>query len=165
MKTKAKFLIFPCIISMLIFQSCAQKDFKSSLTCEELSNRLGKEIFVPQDEFNQYTTEEINFLFSSPESYDDISIIYSTDSTDVCEIGVIYSENKEDAKKLYEDAKLYIKNLQEQKSEFLRNYSPEELSKLNSAEARCFGNYIIFTVANQNDKQNIFNTAEKLLSQ
>ena len=59
--------------------------------------------------------------------------------------------------------KLYIKNLQEQKREFLNNYSPEEVKKLNSAEVRCFGNYIIFTVSDPDDKNYVFSKAEELL--
>ena len=72
--------------------------------------------------------------------------------------------DEENAKKLFEEAKLYVKNMQEQKSEFLRNYSPDELSKLNSAEARRFGNYVIFAIGEQEDKNNLFKKAEDMLS-
>lgn len=159
--------LFPIILSIffitLIFASCSDKNFNSSLSCQELTTSLKKEISVPEGNFKEYTVDELNFLFSSPELYSDICIIYSTDSTDVCELGVIHASNKENAKKLYEDAKYYIKSIQEEKSEFLRNYSPEELTKLNSAEARCFGEYIIFSVAEPNDKNEVFKKAEMLL--
>ena len=103
-------------------------------------------------------------LISHAQLYDDICIIYSSDSTDISELGIIYSADEENAKKLFEEAKLYVKNMQEQKSEFLRNYSPDELSKLNSAEARRFGNYVIFAIGEQEDKNNLFKKAEDMLS-
>ena len=160
--------LFPFILSIffitLIFASCSDKNFNSSLSCQELTTSLKKEISVPEGNFKEYTVDELKFLFSSPELYSDICIIYSTDSTDVCELGVIHASNQENAKKLYEDAKHYIKSLQEEKSEFLRNYSPEELTKLNSAEARCFGEYIIFTIAEKADRDTVFRKAETLLS-
>lgn len=152
------------LLIALIFSSCSKKDFSSLLTCKEVSNSLESEISVPEDKFEPYTSEELRFLFSSPELFDDIYVIYSTDSTDICEIGVLYASSEENAKMLLEDAKNYIKTLQEQKNEFLRNYSPSELTKLNSAEARRYGNYIIFTVADMEDKNNIFTKAENILS-
>ena len=151
------------LLMTLVFQGCAEQEINRTLTCRELSNQLESEISVPQDEFKEYTTEELRFLFSSPELFEDICIVYSSDSTDVCEIGIFYASSEENAKLLFEDAKSYIKSLQEEKSEFLRNYSPEELSKLNSAEARRYGNYIIFTVADTSDKNNLFKKAETIL--
>ena len=65
---------------------------------------------------------------------------------------------------LYEEAKGYIKATQEQKSEFLRSYSPAELSKLNCAEARLLGEYIVFVIAQQGDRDEALKKAEMLLS-
>ena len=147
-----------------IFPSCSQKEYNSTLSCKELSKGLEREISVPQGQFKEYTSDELDFLFSTPKLYDDICIVYSTDSTDVCELGVLHASSKENAKKLLEDTKGYIKSMQEQKSEFLRNYSPAELTKLNSAEARCFGEYIVFTVADPYDRDEAFKKAEMILS-
>ena len=41
--------------------------------------------------------------------------------------------------------------------------SPQEIEKLNSAEARRFGNYVIFAVSDSIDKNYIFSKAEELL--
>lgn len=165
MKIK-KFLLFTLSILLLalIFQSCSRKEFTTTLDCKELSKRLESEIHLPDGEFEEYSREELAFLFPSAQLYDDICIIYSSDSTDISELGIIYSADEENAKKLFEEAKLYVKNMQEQKSEFLRNYSPDELSKLNSAEARRFGNYVIFAIGEQEDKNNLFKKAEDMLS-
>lgn len=152
------------LLTAIIFQSCSQKSFNASLTCQELSKSLEKEISVPYGEFEEYTGEELQFFFSSPELYDDVCIIYSKDGTDVCELGILHASSEENAKKLYEDAKSYIKSLQEQKSEFLRNYSPAELNKLNCADTRRYGEYIIFTIAEKADRDTVFKKAETLLS-
>ena len=156
------FLVCVCIMS-LIFDSCSTKSYSSSSNCKELSQSLMREISVPDGEFSQYTDDELQIFFSSPELYDDISIIYSKDTTDIAELGILHAANEEKATKLFEEAKLYIKNLQEQKREFLNNYSPNEVQKLNSAEVRKFGNYIIFTVADPDDKNYVFSKAEELL--
>lgn len=164
MKARISIFILFILLVTLIFQSCSQKKFNDSFTCDELSRRLKSEIQPTESEFESYSREELTFLFPSNDLYDDICVVYSSDSTDVCEIGVFHAPDEEAAKKLFEEAKLYIKNMQEQKSEFLRNYSPAELPKLNSAEARRFGNYVIFAIGEQNEKNNLFKQAEEMLS-
>ena len=148
----------------LIFQGCSKKEFNNSLSCKSLIEKLENNVSVPNGEFEEYSNDELNFFFSSTELYDDICVIYSSDNTDICEIGVLHAANEENAQKLFEDSKNYIKSIQEQKSEFLSNYSPSELKKLNSAEVRKFGNYVIFTVSEQNDKSALFQEAEMILS-
>ena len=157
-------IIILTFILTLIFASCSHKNFTDSLTCKDLSLTLKREISVPSGEFEEYSTDELNFLFTTTELYDDICVIYSSDTTDICELGIIHATNEENAKKLFEDSKNYIKSIQEQKSEFLRNYSPDELKKLNSAEARRFGNYVIFIVSEKDDRDTLLKKAEALLS-
>lgn len=162
MKFKAS-LIFLLLTVTLAFSSCAHKSYNSTLSCKEISNELKQEFSISEDGFQEYSNEDIKFLFDSIESYDDSCVCYSTDSVDICEVGVFRASNEENAKKLFEDATAYIKAMQEQKSDFLRNYSPSELSKLNSAEARRYGKYVIFTVADADCKAKIFEKAESLL--
>ena len=146
-----------------ILASCNKKEYSDTSTCENVSNELKREISVPAGEFSKYTEEELKFFFSSPALYNDCSVIYSKDTEDIAELGVLHAEDENAAKKLLDDVKLYIKKLQEQKLEFLSNYSPNEVEKLNSAEARRFGNYVIFTVASPNEKKCIFEKAENIL--
>ena len=162
---KVKLLYFLIAISCIvgIFSSCSTKEYSDALTCKDISNSLKREISVPEGEFSQYESEELKFFFSSPPLYNDITVIYSKDTVDIAELGILHAPNEETAKKLLEDTKIYIKNLQEQKLEFLSNYSPEEVEKLNSAEARRFGNYVIFTVSDPDDKNYVFSKAEELL--
>ena len=87
----------------------------------------------------------------------------------MCELGRRYRQgrgvekNEAKAIELFEESKLYIKNLQEQKRDFLSNYAPDEVKKLNSAEVRRFGNYIIFTISDPDDKNYVFSKAEEIL--
>lgn len=162
MKFKASLILLMLTIT-LILSSCAQKSYQSSLSCKDISNELKKEFSISEDEFQEYTDDDIKFLFTSIEAYDDSCISYSTDSIDICELGVFRASSEENAKKLFENATNYIKAMQEQKSDFLRNYSPAELNKLNSAEARRYGNYVVFAVADSDCKTKIFKRAENLL--
>ena len=165
MSLKKFILIIICLcIIIKIFTSCSQEEYSDSLSCSELSNALSREISVPEGEFSQYTTEELKFFFPNQSIYTEAYIIYSADSTDIAELGILRASDEESAKTLYEEVKSYIKNLQEQKQEFLRNYAPNELQKLNSAQARRYGSYVIFTVSDSSEQNNVFEKADKLLS-
>ncbi len=161
---KIIFIIICLCVFIRIFTSCSQEEYSDSLSCSELSNALSREISVPEGEFSQYTTEELKFFFPNQSIYTEAYIIYSADSTDIAELGILRASDEESAKTLYEEVKSYIKNLQEQKQEFLRNYAPNELQKLNSAQARRYGSYVIFTVSDSSEQNNVFEKADKLLS-
>lgn len=162
---KFKIFIFTAtvLILSLALVSCSQKEYSDNITCHSLASTLRQEASVPEGEFAEYGDEEITLLFPNT-AYNDICILYSKDATDITELGILHAQNEETAKAVLEDVKNYIKNLQEEKREFLRNYSPAELEKLNAAEARQFGNYVIFTVAQANEKNLIFSKAANTLT-
>ena len=163
-RTKPFTLIILIVITAVFLASCATKSFSSTLSCNELSKSLKGEISSDKQEFTQYTEEEIRFLFPSFELYDDATVIYSNDSVDITEVGVLHASSEKHAHELLEDAKDYIHELQEQKREFLQSYSPTELLKLNSAEAKRFGQYVVFVIAEQGDVDKVFKKAEMLLT-
>ncbi len=150
--------------AICIFSSCSQNQYSDALSCKELSTLLAKEISVPEGKFSQYTNEELKFFFPDSSKYTEAHIIYSSDSIDITELGILRAADEENAKTLHEEVKNYIKNLQEQKQEFLRNYSPNELQKLNSAQTRRYGNYVIFTVSEPENQETVFLKAEEILA-
>ena len=162
---KKRYIVFILmLLTAAVFCSCAKEEFSSTLSCKELLSTLESEFSPDKTEFSRYTDEELKFLFPDSDVYNEAIVIYSTDSVDITEIGVMRAESEKDAIDLLEDAKNYIKDLQEQKREFLQNYSPSELSKLNSAGARRFGQYVVFAIAEQGDVDKIFKKAEMLLT-
>lgn len=162
---KKSYIVFILmLLTAAVFCSCAKEDFSSTLSCKELSSTLESEFSPAKTEFSRYTDQELKFLFPDSDVYNEAIVIYSTDSVDITEIGVMRAESEKDAVALLEDAKNYIKDLQEQKREFLQSYSPKELSKLNSAEAKRFGQYVVFAIAEQGDVDKVFKKAEMLLT-
>ena len=163
MMKKGYMVLILILLVGAIFSSCAKEEFTSTLSCNELSKSLEKEFSGDGQEFSCYSKEELKFLFPDTDVYEDGLVIYSSDGVDITEIGIMRAKDENDAIALLEDAKGYIKDIQEQKREFLQNYSPSELSKLNSAEARRFGQYVIFTIAEPYESNAVFSAAEKCL--
>ena len=84
MNSKKIISLFLCVCSFIcIFVSCSSEEYSNAFTCKELSNVLMREISVPEGKFSQYSNEDIKFIFSSPNLYNDIQIIYSKDHEEI----------------------------------------------------------------------------------
>ena len=157
-----KILLFIALaISMLIFPSCKQAEYSSSLTSKELSDALMGQISGSED-YIEYTDEELSYFDFAKNADADITVLYSRAAEDVGEIGVIRI-SKEKAKEMQSAVENYLKMQKNEKAAFFKNYAPGELSKLDRAEVRRFGDYIIFTVLSSEDSQAVFNKVEEIL--
>ena len=153
-------LILLCLLT-LAFSSCKQQTRGSALTSKGVSSALIAEISEP-DAYMEYTSEDISyFSFASGKDLD-ISVLYSLDSTDVGEIGVVQVESDK-AKEMLSEIEDHLKAQREEKSAFLKSYAPDELSKLENAKAKRFGEYIVYTILSPEDTEAVFKKAEELL--
>lgn len=149
-------------LAHFIFASCAQGKFNDLLSCSEVASALESEI-LSEKEYASYQEREIKYLIDN-DNFDSCRILYSISSDDIGEIGVLHAKDAEHADKLIDDANEYIENYKEQKSDFIRNYMPEEIEKLENARVKRFGNYVIYTILPSETADKIFQRAESLLS-
>jgi hypothetical protein len=157
-----KILLFIALaLSMLIFSSCRQEEYSSSLTSKELSDALRTQISGSED-YIEYTDEELSYFDFAKNADADITVLYSRAAEDVGEVGVI-RVSKDDAKDTKASVEKYLETQRTEKAAFFKNYAPGELLKLERAEVRHLGDYIIFTVLSSADNQAVFNKAEEIL--
>ena len=157
-----KIILFLALaLSMLIFPSCKQAEYSSSLTSKELSDALVGQISGFED-YIEYTDEELSYFDFAKDGDADITLLYSRAAEDIGEIGVIRISNDK-AKEMKASVEEYLETQRTEKAAFFKNYAPGELLKLERAEVRHFGDYIIFTVLSSEDSQAVFNKAEEIL--
>ena len=101
--------------------------------------------------------------FAQGSLFDDFSVIYSTDANDINEIGIFHCEDEISAKEFFTVLKGYVSDQQENQKAFIASYAPREVPKLDVAEARRYGNYVIYTILDQNAKNEVFDEAKELL--
>ena len=89
--------------------------------------------------------------------------MYSTAVTDINEIGVFHCENKDNAKDLTEIVSKYITDMQSEQKAFIGSYAPRELPKLESAEVHQYGNYVIYLIMNDEDKEDSIEDIAEIL--
>ena len=152
------------IVSLLclVFCSCASGGYSDSLDSAELAKRLTGEISEFGD-YVEYDDDEINDLLGLSADGCDVSVIYSKDSDDQGEIGIIRAASEADAKEVLREAQEYLEQMRVERRAFVESYLPRELSKLSSAEARRFGSYVIYTILESEKSTLVFDKVEEAL--
>ena len=157
---KTRLFIFSMCLLLLIFCSCDAEASTASLDCGAVSKELVSEISGGEDYIEYDDVDVAYFPFASPDT--EISMLYSRSADDIGEIGVLKTDSYkiDTLKKSVEE---YLSNLKNEKAAFLRNYAPVELSKLDDACVKRYGNYIVFAVLSYDESEKLFNKAEEIL--
>lgn len=148
----------------VFLSSCAQSKYLDTIPCSTITDTLTEEI-LGSDMYAEYTENDVSLLFGNNELYDSCSVIYSVSSDDIGEVGIFHATDSDTAKKLLEKAEKYIEDTRDERNSFVRNYMPEELDKLNYADTRQFGNYVVYTILSADESEDIFCAVKELLSE
>ena len=144
-----------------VFCSCEDSEIRTDIDCSQLSSALVSQIWDRED-YVEYSDEDVSYLPFFSEAQE-LSILYSRDSVDVGEVGVILVDSA-DAEQLKREVEQYLSDELDQKTAFLKNYSPDELIKLQNAEVRRYGGYIVYTILGSADAKAVFEKAEEVLN-
>ena len=150
------------LLLLVCLCSCSSRSYTSSLSCGEITDRVGVEV-LGEGIYAEFDKDDVDRNFGHSELYDSQSIIYSASSDDVGEIGVFHAKDESAADGLLEAANEYLYALRLDKEEFLKNYIPGELKKLNGAQARRFGNYVVYAVLEPEATRSLFSFLDELL--
>lgn len=150
-----------CLLCLLLC-SCAKKEYSDTLDCSYLTSAVQSEI-LSEGDYLQYSPEDIAFIIDDTSLIDSYSVIYSTSGDDVGEVGIFHSSTIEDSQELFEDALDYLSDLKEEKTAFVKNYIPDEQKKLDNAQVKRFGKYVVFAVLDAPERDAVFKKIEELL--
>ncbi len=159
MKAKA---ISSLLLICLFFSACGTVKYSDGIECEEITSALQQEISALEG-YSAYSSDDVGFMFDENLHFDDYSIIYSISGDDIGEVGVLHAESEEEAQNLLEQIRDYVNGICADKGAFVENYLPEECGKLDSADAKRFGNYVIFAFLEATDRDAVFEISEKIL--
>ncbi len=151
-------------ISLFLFvflTSCAKVGFTDSAECE----RLGELIVSAVNDGQEYILhDDAHLSLFFDDEYDDCFVAYSANTSDISEFGIFHSPNEKAADELYDEVRDYVSDMQEEERAFISSYAPDELSKLDAARVKRFGNYVVYTVLPKDTANEVFGEVEKYLS-
>ncbi len=159
--------LFSCFLLCslpLVFASCQGKqDFSDDVPTAELMDAVVEEIPVNFG-YETFGNEHLRYYFKDTDLPDDVCIRYSVLSEDINEIGIFHTTSGEAQKQIKDLAEDYLEELREDQAAFIASYASEELPKLEHSEVRSFGNYTVYAIADDKDRELIFETVKKTLT-
>lgn len=156
-----KISVFILAVSILLFASCGNKNYRSDLRCVDLTSEITK---ASEKEFNEYDESYAKYIVNKDGLYIDHKIIYSPDVNDIDEIGVFKSESEAYANELEQEIKAYIDETKRTQRAFIESYAKNELPKLDNASVYRVGSYVIYIISDTELKSKAISAIENALA-
>ena len=166
MNVKVKYsicsLTLICAITLFISSCSKIIPYRDDVSCIKIAENISEHINAV-DGYSAYGEEQIDFFFEATELPDDYALLYSTQIDDINEIGVFHCADKDSAQALSQIVSSYVEGQQTGQKSFISSYAPKEVPKLENAQVRTYGNYVIYLILNSNDQLEAWETVEKML--
>ena len=138
---------FLCTALACIFlASCAsgKEGYPSEMTVDEIADELLRDSTV-EGGFAEYSDAFLNASFAGTEDIER-TVRYSVMSSNIDEVGVFRARDEMHAERLASLCREYLRLMLEEQGAFIASYAPEELPKLENAEVRIIGDFVIYSI-------------------
>ena len=159
---KALVLMISLMLAVFL-PSCKKEGFVDSASCEQ----IGKAIETTVNDEQEYLCHDETHLalYFDKDEYDDSYSAYSASTTDISEFGVFHAPNERTADELYDEVCDYVSDMKEEERAFIASCAPNELTKLDAARVKRFGNYVVYTVLDKDTANEVLKKVEELVLQ
>lgn len=154
-------LCLALIALMLPLASCS-KEYADDVSVEKVSEAMVTSLTGTIPLYSLADEGYLDDYFTMPDYVTDHIIHFSTEGNNLDEFGVFHvtEGNAEDMQSKLET---YLKDCYEQNKDWYDSYMPEETPKLRDAEVKVFGNYVVYAVFAEAEREAAFDAAEKAL--
>lgn len=159
---KTRILMLALTLTLLLsLASC--KQYRNDLSPDALSEPAVSALGSPAD----YTVAAEGYLddyFTTPSYVSAYRICFATDGNNLDEFGIYHVEegNASAMKTVLEN---YLTDSFAKNQTWYDSYIPTETPKLRDAEVKIFGNYVVYVIADKEDRAALLSTLEELLKQ
>ena len=155
---------FALAFIFLFLAGCQKPEYRDDLSCREIADRLC-DLLPVSGGYEQFGKEHLQYSFDNADGYEDECLMYSVLSENINEIGVFHADEEENVQALRQNCEQYLARMREEERAFIESYAPREAAKLDAAEVRVFGEYIIYVVLSPEDRDKVFDEAKNLLQE
>ncbi|HHT54190.1 MAG TPA: DUF4358 domain-containing protein [Clostridiales bacterium] len=164
MNKKAVKTILTLILAVILFASCGKKvSYRDDLTAKEVIDKI--EATVPLDDgYYSVDSDYLDFYFEGADALiDSYEIRIANTSTNINQFGVFKVKDGQ-AEAMQALCRGYL-SLKMERWVLQADYIAAEHPKMEDAEVRIFGNYVVYTILTKQDKTAVFKAVEELLKQ
>ena len=153
---------FLLVLLLFCLCTCSQKQYRDDIACQSLAKDICEKL--PQkDGYASFDQNYLSNLFVNQAIPDDFALFYSVDASDINEVFVFRASSIAKAETLRKLVLEYLKDKQENDRAFIASYAPQELAKLDSADVRQFGPYVILCICPPDILEDCMETAKNAL--
>lgn len=142
--------------------SCSQERFADDVACKDIADRCSQALGDGL-EYRQFEDAHTRLYFDTDSNCDHHFAIHSEDAQNINELGVFHAKDSESADRLERLCVEYIDGLKRDSRAFIASYAPNELPKLDGAQVRRFGNYVVYTVLPDKGAEDALSTVRDML--
>ena len=154
-------LVLVAIFSAMALTACGGADYRDDVAVGTIASEIEKTIPVP-DGYYGPDSDYLSFYFEGAENIvTEYAIKFSATSTNINQFGIFHVKDGE-AENMKAICESYIKTMNKRWIA-QANYIASEHPKMEGAEVRIFGNYVVYTMLTQADKTTAFTTVEDAL--
>ena len=150
------------MFACLTLPACSRAGYADDLSCTEILN--GAPLLEGSaDAYRSYDEDYIEFFIGDTSSFNDHIILYSQEQNDINEIGVFHAADQSAVADLSSAVEAYVDEIKSTQRAFIASYAPAETQKLDSAEVRSYGKYVIYAILSESDKTALFEHIDQRL--
>ena len=151
-----------CLILILSLCTCQKKQYSDEPTADALAERALSALDAPEG----YIVAEHDLLegyFHRPDYAADFTVRIRADRNNIDEFGIFHAKDGDPAE-LGRMLGQYLSTSLADNRDWYDSYIPEETPKLRNAEVRVLGNYVVYAILSDGDRDRFFETVENALS-
>ena len=144
--------------------SCSKnKDYANDVSALSIYEEIS-DVLEGTGEYFEFNELHIEQYFPNTDEYDDHYAVYSADVNDINEIGIFKAPDEFYALGMLKSCETYISDMKEHSRAFIASYAPQEIPKLDEAQARRFGQYVVYLVLPDDLSEIVFDRIDEFLS-
>lgn len=160
-----------CMLSCAVLAGCSRETYTNALTSSEVSMELlaalpdgGKSFlrmeadYISESRFGERYEELLSRCYTSSVILTALDVSVSAD-----QIGVFHANNEADAEIVLEIIEEYVATETRKLSSQYEGYAPDQVSKLDNAQVKICGTYILYTFLSEADTEIVQNAFEEAL--
>lgn len=159
---KKLFIIVALLFCISLYACAKAAEYRDDLDTEDILKGAPHTV-RSADDYAEYDDDFVEFFFGDMPTARDHTVLYSREQNDINEVGIFHAASEDEALEIYEKTTEYISEMRETQRAFIASYAPEELPKLDRAEVRRYGNYVIYAILSEGDSEALFSHVEDTL--
>ena len=164
MKKALSLLLAVLTIGTVLLTACGGPNYK---TDEAPSSLMQKALQKVQGDPSDYTEPESDFIprnIGELNGLTDSSLRLHKVSSNFSEAGIFRLEDGDKAKEAEKAVRAYIEKQQDYLKDFLSQYEAAEVEKINNAQVRTYGVYVVYAFLTKSDATAFFGEIEAALT-